>query len=197
MRYNYKPLYAGLLAALLATTAAHAQFQPQPQNPGRNSTYVASAGVTSAASATDIFNLKGSASRVVTVTSVECNGIATTAGVANLSLIKRSAANSGGTSTAPTVVPTNSGLPAGTAALLAYTANPTVGTVVGTVGAKTLGMPLATGGGAPSALWNFVSDQFNQPVVLNGVAESLSVNGNGVTLPAGAVLNCTFTWTES
>ena len=189
-------LASALSIALAAPSSA--QFKPSPTNSTRNSTYISSATVTTAASATDIFNLKGSASKIVTITSVECNGLATTAAVANLALIKRSAANTGGTSTAPAVVRTNSTLAAGTAVLAAYTANPTVGTVVGTVGIKTVGLPLLTGAAAGgNALWNFVSDQFSQPIVLNGVAQSLSVSGLGATLGTGATLSCTFTWTES
>lgn len=184
-------------ALALSAAPALAQFQPTPSNPTRNSTYKASAIVTTAASATDIFTLKGSATKVVTVTSIECSGLATTAGAAELTLIKRSAANTGGTSTAPVAVPVQSTLPAGTAAVAAYTANPTVGTAVGTVGSKVVGLPLATGAGGGGVSWDFVSDGFSQPIVLRGAAQSLSVNGNGATLAPGATLGCTFTWTES
>lgn len=188
-------LIASLSLALVAPAAA--QFQPTPSNPTRTSTYKASAIVTTAASATDIFNIKGSASKVVTITGIECSGIATTAGVANLQLVKRSTANTGGTSTAPTVVPVQSTLSAGTAVVLAYTANPTVGTAVGTVGGKVVGLPLATGAGGGGVSWNFVDNQYAQPIVLRGVTQSLSINGNGATLAPGATLNCTITWTES
>lgn len=192
-----KYLVLSAIFSLSVTASAMAQFQPTPSNPTRNSTYKASAIVTTAASATDIFTIKGSASRVVTVTSIECSGLATTAGAAPLSLIKRSTANSGGTSSAPTAVPVQSSLPAATAVVAAYTANPTVGTAVGTVGSKIIGLPLAATGVGSGVSWDFVSSGFSQPIVLRGAAQSLSVNGGGATLAAGATLGCTITWTES
>lgn len=193
-------LFSSVIAAALLAAAmpAHAQFV-QSNNGVRASTYAASGvGIAVAATATDIFTLKGSASKLVTVTSVDCSGSATASGVAIVQLVKRSTANTGGTSSAPTVVPFDSGIPAGTAALAAYTANPSaLGTSVGTLGVKSLGLSLlATGSDTPDTLWNFVQGNFSRPVVLRGVGQSLSVNAGGVATLAGETVSCTFTWTE-
>lgn len=185
---------AGVLAAALPVPASAQFIQGAP---ARQQTFSASAvGITSAATATDLFTLSGSATKLVVVTGIDCSGIATTAGVADLLLVKRSTANTGGTSTTPTPVPLDSANGTATAVLRAYTANPTVGTAVGTMGAKKLGLPLATGAKAPDTTWNFVQDNYNRPIVLRGVAQSLALNGNGVTLAAGAAVSCTVTWTE-
>lgn len=187
-------------AAIAAFSAlpASAQFV-QSNNGVRGNTYAASGvGIAVAATATDVFTLKGSASRIVTVTAVDCSGSATGAGVALIQLIKRSTTNTGGTSTAPTPVSfdTANVLPA-TAVLSAYTANPTVGTPVGTLGAKTLGLALlATGADTPDTSWNFVQDNFSKPIVLRGIAQSLSINMGGVATLAGETVSCTFKWTE-
>src|SRR5689334_4986236 len=95
-----------------------------------------SAGILSlapAASATDIFTITGSASKTIRVVEIALIGTQTTAGVVGIQLVKRSTANSAGTSSAPTVVPHDSASAAGTATVLAYTANPTTGNLVGVV----------------------------------------------------------------
>ena len=192
-----KTICLSVFMSIAFVASAMAQFQPTPSNPTRNPTYRASAVVTTAANATDIFNIRGSATRVITVTEIECSGIATTAGVANISVIRRSTANSGGTSTTMTNVPMSSSSAAATATVTSYTANPTVGNIVGNIGSKVVGLPLATGAGGGGVTWNFVNSGFTTPIVLQGTAQSISVSGNGVTLAPGATLGCTIAWTES
>lgn len=156
-----------------------------------------SAGVISlapAASATDIFTITGSATKTVRVTEFTLQCTETTAGAVGIQLLKRSAANTGGTSTAPTRVPHDSTSAAATATVLAYTANPSgLGALVGLVRAtrETWLAPasVASASRNPFTLYNGL------PVVLRGTGEVLAANLNAVTVTGG---NCAIwtTWTE-
>lgn len=188
------------LGLLVLSTPALAQFQPTPGAKAFRPTYQASiAGLVTAASATDFFTIQGSATKLVTVTSLECYGTATTAATADILLIKRSAANTTGTSTSPAGVPLDSNSAAATAVVKAYTANPgALGTAVGTIGSAKLGLPLPATGAAIQRLQFLLGEgPFVQPVVLRGVAQTLALNGNAATLGTGAQVNCSVTWTES
>lgn len=159
-------------------------------------TYSASVtGLAPAVAATDIFLINGSATKTVRITRIQISGIATAAGAYAVQLIKRSAANSGGTSTAPTVVPHDSTDAAATAVVLAYTANPTPGTAVGTMQVKTITVSTAAGAIpiVPTEMNFEMRDE--QPIVLRGTAQGLAINLNGVTM-TGGVLSIDITWTE-
>jgi hypothetical protein len=88
----------------------------------------ASANVASAASATDIAILPGNATNKVLVNKVTVSCTQTTAGIITLQLIKRSTADTSGTSSNMTVVPDYSSYAAGVSVPKTYTANPTTGT---------------------------------------------------------------------
>jgi len=148
----------------------------------------------SAASATDIAILPGSASKTILVTRVFVSGTQTTAGLVDVHLVKRSTANTGGTSAAMTAVPHDSTNSAATAAPLSYTANPTTGTAVGTV--RRARIPVD----APASVVGSVLQVFDfgdngQPIVLRGIAEGLAVNLNATTVTGGS-FNVTFEWQE-
>jgi hypothetical protein len=196
MKTNLKTLLLSSAFALALLAPAQAQFQPQGVTP--KSTYGASAvGLVTAASATDIMTLRGSASKTIVVTFVECTGIATTAGTADLALIKRTTANTGGTSTNPAVTQFDSKNPAGTGVVTTYTANPaTLGTSSGVAAVKKLNLPLVASTLAQPATWSMTDYPYTQPIILRGVGESLAINGNGATLAAGAAVDCTFNWIE-
>src|SRR5204863_4895248 len=100
---------------------------------GQKATYGASiTGLVVAASATDIFAITGSATKIVRITRLRISGVRTTGTDTDIQLIKRSTANTGGTSTNPTKVAYDSNDPASTATINAYTANPTgLGTAIG------------------------------------------------------------------
>lgn len=69
-------------------------------------TYAAAiVGLASVAAATDLFTITGSASKTVRITRVSISGLATSASAIAVPLIKRSAANTGGTATSPASVP--------------------------------------------------------------------------------------------
>lgn len=146
-----------------------------------------------AAGATDLFTISGSATKLVKILSLHISGNATTAITVPLSIIKRSAANTGGTSTAPVVVPHDSNNGAGTAVVLAYTANPTVlGTTVGMLDAFKLDLPASA-----TATNVNLDEDFNdgQPYVLRGTAQILAINLNSSAI-AGGNLAVAIHWTE-
>lgn len=147
---------------------------------------------------TDIATIFGSATKTVAVTRLSLSTIQTTAGINGWSVIKRSTANTGGTSAALTRVPTDSNAPAATATVLQYTANPSaLGTAVGTVWSGRVFAPaLATvvGGSLEIPL---LSVSTISPLVLRGVAQGLAVNFGGVALPSGLSVQVIIGWNES
>lgn len=128
----------------------------------------------------DALELVGSASKVVKVRRIVIDRpSAETVAVFN----KRSAADTGGTATAATVVPVDSGDPAGTAVLKRYTVAPTQGTLVGEVNRVTVGVT--------QTLFESFGDGTSKPLVLRGTAETLCV-----TLTVAATIRGMVEWTE-
>ncbi len=148
-------------------------------------TYSTAFSVAAAAAATDIATLSGSATKTIYVQRIIVTGVQTTAGLAEVLLIKRSTADTGGTSTGQTAVPHDSLNAAATGAVLAYTANPgALGTAVGT-----FRRAYAPVGGVTSVVNPIVVFDFGdkgQAITLRGVAQQLAVNLNGATLAGGA-----------
>lgn len=160
-------------------------------------TYSASIkGLVAASSATDIFEIKGAAGKVVRITRLQVSGRATAAASVDIAVIKRSTANTGGTSTAPAAVPHDSTFGAGTATLKAYTVNPTTGTSIGTLRQQQLFLgDLTTGGPGAAMVLNF-GDRPAACPNLRGVLESLCVNLNAETA-SGNLLDIDVEWTEA
>lgn len=148
------------------------------------------AAITTAATATDVVTLTGSATKTVRVHRVVVNGIATAATAVQVGLVKRSTANTGGTSAGLTEVPLNSQGPAASATGLSYTANPTPGTSVGTVALRRV-LFGTSATEAPATVFDFG----DWPVELRGTGEVLAVNLGGVTVTGGS-LNADLFWTE-
>jgi hypothetical protein len=167
-------------------------------SPNRANTYSASsAAFTPAASATDVFTITGSASKTVRIRSIWLSGTQTTALQFLVLLIKRSTANTTGTSAAVTAVPhdTNSGV-AASATVLQYTANPGgLGAAVGNVRSRRVFIPApATATYAEIAFWDFGVGT-GESIVLRGTAQVLAINLNATTLTGGSLL-CGVEWTE-
>jgi hypothetical protein len=170
---------------------------------GLDATY--SAAITNlvpAASATDIFTLTGSATKTIRITrvSVSATSSAATAAALDCVLLKRSTANTAGTSTNPTKVPYDSASAAATATVNAYTANPTTGTLVGNFHVQKLIQPLATYTATDfppmqPIIWEF-GIRPSQAIVLRGTGEVFAVNLNGVTATATASFDISIEWTE-
>lgn len=166
---------------------------------GAKTTYsAASSAFTPAASATDIFVITGSATKTVKILSVAYSAT-TTAGsglAIHVLLVKRSSANSGGTSTIATNVPHDSNNSAATATVRFYTANPTVGSAVGSVACLRYNIPTvgSDGAGAEAPEYHF-GQGAGQPIILRGTNESLAINFGGASI-TNPVACCTVQWTE-
>jgi len=78
-----------------------------------------------------------------------------------------------------------------------YTANPsTLGNAVGIVRNRYMfSAPVTAGSGSVTTIWDFDDFQSN-PIVLRGSNESLCLNFNGATLPAGLSVTFNITWKE-
>jgi hypothetical protein len=162
---------------------------------GAKPTYSASVTVAPAATATDVVTLAGSATTTIRITLVRISGISTTAITTPVLLIKRSAANTGGTSAALTRVPHDSNSAAATAAGLSYTVNPTaLGAAVGTVRQDRLSFAVTGSTAQDPIVWDF-GDRPAQAIVLRGTTQILAINLNGVTITGGSI-SVDIEWTE-
>lgn len=143
-------------------------------------------------STTDAAIFPGNASNTVLITRVIVSCVQTTAGNLVLNLIKRSTADTSGTSAAMTAVPDDSNFAAAVSAPLSYTSTgPTVGTAVGNVDTYQLGC-MAPATAVPNDI--YILDRRLKPIVLRGVAQQLAVNfGAAIT---GGNLTVTFEWQE-
>lgn len=185
--------------ALLALGATSALAQTQNVQPIRRATYsMVASGITPAASATDFVTLTGSATKTVWVHEAGCSGTSTAAATHVIVALKRSTANSAGTSAALTEVPHDSLSSAATATGLSYSANPTTGTLVGNIGAQMLSTVEAAANVANSSVvkFEFGADGWTQPVVLRGATQVFALNGAGASFAAGTALTCWVTWSE-
>lgn len=214
---NYKPIsqniydpigaqFVSPLGGLVKTGSDNTLYAPQVVAPsdGIWPTYsAAKVGLVPANSATDIFTITGSATKIVRVTRIEIVGTTTSATPAALDvlLLKRSTANTGGTSTgSPTPVSHDSSDGAATATVKSYTANPTTGTLVGTaIRNQKLMLMLATYTATDfppedRIIWDFGSR--GKAIVLRGTGEVLAINLNAVTPTATASFNIAVEFTE-
>lgn len=148
-------------------------------------TYSLAFTVAPVATATDIFQIIGSATTTVSINKINISGTQTTGGQTTVTIAKRSTANTGGTSTSSTMVVHDSTDASATSVGTIYTANPTTGTPVGNL--RIFSLPLAT---ATSTTNNIVQLDFGErgkPIILNGVAQALVIALGGVTLAGGSI----------
>ena len=150
---------------------------------------------TTAASATDIFNFKGSSTKTIYIRKIIWKqAVFSVAGSHNVYLLKRSTANSGGTSSAITAVPLDSNFASATASGVYYTANPTTGTSLGAISHIYIHANAGISPGDTKIL--FDSTKGGAPIVLRGTSESVSVNYNGVTDAIGTSAVVDIEWSE-
>lgn len=163
---------------------------------GTVSTYAAAttAAVTPAATPTDVFTITGAANKKIKIKHISIDGNQTTAGTINIRLVKRSTANTAGTSTTLTAVPFDSNNAAAAATVRAYTANPTTGTLVGAIHSEKLFVSTTTGQQEELVL-DYTNINNMQEIVLNNANEVLAINLGGVTVTGGS-FNFDITWTE-
>ena len=167
---------------------------------GYKTTYSAAiTGLTIAAAATDVFTITGSATKTIRVTKFVISGTQTTASNEDILILKRSTANTLGTSTNPTRVPHDSNNAAATATINAYTANPTLGTLVGVLRSNKFVVGAISSGGSFSATLNILPYDFgnspSQAIVIRGTSQVLALNLNAQTLVASS-LDIYIEWTE-
>lgn len=146
-----------------------------------------------AASATDIFTIAGAAGKTITVRTLHCDGAADGAQGVVLSVVKRSTLDTGGTSTAPTAIPLNPVQAAASAALKAYTVNPTLGTSVATLAVGIMATTVAS----PAFNNSGVTFDFtNQNLFITSSTGQVAVNANATTFNNNSKVNCWAEWSE-
>lgn len=193
--FGYKDLAGNLvLPPTEITTPSLSQagqvVRPLPFEPQKYA--AATGGFAIAASATDVFRILGSNSKTVRVKKLVVSGRTTSGSpvAVVISLIKRSTANTGGTSVASTLVPMDSNNSAATASVNRYTANPTLGTEVGRIASHSITFQRV----GLSPLGQLVYE-FETPIVLRGSTEQLSVNFNATSV-TGSSVACYVEWEE-
>lgn len=200
-----KYIAAALMAAFLHNAYAYdasvpvGDTNPAPAVPyNAVQTYrVQVADITPAATPTDVLTLCGSATKTIFVHRVQVTADANGASVFDFYLYKRTAANTGGTSTAQTLASLDSTNAASTATASLYSANPaTLGAGV-LINGDHYEIPATTGTAYYSPPW---AEDFGvrgtQAVVLRGTAQCLALNLNGQALPAGFSLYAMFEYSE-
>ena len=145
-------------------------------------------GVVPAATATDLLTITGSASKTVRVMKIAVSG-QNTAGASQrgVQIIRRSTADTTGTSTAPVPVSRDTTNTAATATLALYTVNPgALGTAVGTL--DTCRLLLNAVATVPDICTFTYGVNNDQATVLRGTLDILAINflgtGNGVVAAA-------------
>ncbi|KMO85850.1 hypothetical protein AB840_11295 [Megasphaera cerevisiae DSM 20462] len=153
---------------------------------GKNPTYgVSGVALTPDATPTDVVTVYASAAKSVKVKKVIVSGVATTAGTMNVSLVKRTAANTGGTSTSPSIGQFDSADSAATATVKVYSAKPTsVGAGVA-IASKALNFGVA--GAAGIVEFDFTTRN-DKALYLRGAAQGMAINLNGGAVPSGGAL---------
>jgi hypothetical protein len=165
------------------------------QKDGQTQTFRASAnGIVPPTTPTDIFNILGSASKTIRITKIVISGTQTTGAVRDILLLRRSTANTGGTAVTMTAVKLDTNNVSATAVAKYYTANATLGTLVGQVEAVRAFISTTSVAVTP-VVWEFGWRPPAQALVLRGVTDSISINMNSVT-SAGNIYSISVEWTE-
>lgn len=156
-----------------------------------------SAAFTPPAAPTDMVSIQGSASKTVRVTRLWLSATQTTAGTNTWFIIKRSTADTAGTSTTLTNVPLDSTSAAATAVIKTYTANPTLGSAVGNLQVLKLFTPTTSTSPAVGLYqMDFTLEGQFKGIVLRGTTEMLVLNFGGAALPAGLSVVVSVEWIE-
>jgi hypothetical protein len=164
---------------------------------GRKPTYSAALiAYTPYATPQDVVGIVGSASKQVRVLRFAVSGRAGAANQLDVQLVKRSAADTGGTPTALTAVSHDSNDAAATAAATSYGSAPAAGTLVGALRAQQINLSAAGSGGAAVPVEFDFGSVNDKAIVLNSGSEGLYLNLNGATMPGGTVLNVFVEWSE-
>jgi hypothetical protein len=183
-----------VLALLSFVAPAFSQVTPVRVVSGN--TYSAAVDVyTGYANPTDIVSIVGSAQKVVKIVNIRVSGYATANDVIQIDLVRRSAADTGGTPTIATNVPLDTLSPAATAVVTSYASAPGTSGLIGNICACQVELPAKAGVGGYVLQWDF-NENGGSPLVLRGAAETVALNLLGATLPSGGTLNITIRWVE-
>jgi hypothetical protein len=159
----------------------------------RPASYVASKKF-AASSTTDNAVMPGNASNTVLLTAIRLTCTQTTAGNINVEIIKRSAADTSGTSAAMIAVPDDSNYSAATSAPLSYTGTgPSAGAAVGDIDNAQIGC-MAPATATPNDI--YLLNRRQKPIVLRGTSQQVAVNIGNAAL-SGGNLTVTFEWIET
>jgi len=160
-------------------------------------TYAVSTIVTLAASCTDFFTLVGSPTKTVLITEILLMPNQTAAGGQTVFVIKRSADNTGGTSSLITPIPLDSVDAASGAVARNYSANPAaLGAAVGNLYILFLNFATATNGFVATTLQPVYQRKSGEKgITLRGVNEVLALN-LGAATSAGGVMRLHIRWVE-
>lgn len=172
-----------------------------PSVPIENTYAASTAAFTPAGSATDVFEIFGSATKTVKIQKVTIGFYtsSTSEYTSPVTLLKRSTAPTGGTAVNATKVPLNSTSPAATVNKCRhYTANPSGGTLVGGIVRRACGTRLqdyttALGYLEVIDLFEATPEKGVAPIILNGITEGVSINFNGATAPGTMWVDVLFT----
>jgi hypothetical protein len=164
------------------------------QTEGKEATYsIAVTGLVVASTPTDIFTISGSATKTIKITRIAFTASQTTAAQRDVVVLKRSTLNTLGNSTLLVPVAHDSTSSASTAVVRSYTANPTVGTLVGNIRSRKVYVGTTTGNSDEMVIDYGVRP--SQAVYLRGVNEVLSINLNSIT-STGNLINISIEYTE-
>ena len=165
-----------------------------PSTPSRTTYSASTTGLATAATATDVFTLTGSATKTVRVRKVAISCITAAGGVQSALFILRSTANTVGTSTDEAEVANDDLNAPATATALSYTANPTLGTSVGTIRATKYACNSSSGNAVNQTALDFGTADQQYPT-LRGTTDVFAVNLNATTLSSPSV-DLYVEWTE-
>jgi len=155
------------------------------------------ADITPVATATDVLAIVGAAGKCIRITKIGISGSATAAALLDIYITKRTASNTGGTSTSPIATKYDSLDPTASATLMLYTANASaLGSGTGLEGDKIFLPAQATPASEPSHwMVDYTGIEAKCPMLRNA-NESISINLAGQTLPVGTSLYLYIEWTE-
>jgi len=159
----------------------------------RPASFAASSTVASAAAATDIAVMPGNAANTVLLTKITVSCTQTTAGIITLNIIKRTTADTGGTSAAMTAIQDDTNTAAASSAPLSFTANPTINSTIGNVDTYKLGC-MSPSSASPNDI--YILNRQQKPLVLRGTAQQIAVNLGGATVTGGS-FTVSFQWIET
>ncbi|CAB4126147.1 hypothetical protein UFOVP68_10 [uncultured Caudovirales phage] len=150
---------------------------------------------TPAALATDVFQLIGSATKLIRLKAIYISGTSTTASNIIVNIILRTAANTGGTAVAITPGRHDSNDDAVSATLQSFSANPSGLGAGATIRGGRLNLAPAANGAIDRLLFDWSWHNDKSPI-LQSAAQSVVVNLGGAAVPVGASLDISCEWTE-